>query len=169
MFNQIDNNSGHLVDGPVPQCRKTDVKFTSTPTTRGVETYTPLTGLKNITDGTSKTLCVGEVGRGTSDRSPIFNSNDGNTATPIGEEKPFCQRCTFPPMPLNVTSDPGNIYGDTGFGGAHSGVVMFLMCDSSVQQISREIDLAVLDRMATRAGDDPYELDKPATSCQHAP
>ena len=169
LYNQVDNSSAHLVDGPVPQCRRADVKLTTTPTNRGVASFTPLTSLKKITDGTSKTLLAGEVGRGTSDAAPIFNSNDGNTATPVGEEKPFCQRCTAPARPITVASDPNNIYGDSGFGGAHSGVVMFLMCDSSVHQISREIDLTVLDRMATRAGDDPYELDKPATPCKHAP
>jgi len=169
LYNQIDNSSGHLVDGPMPQCRKNDVRMTSTPTNKGVLSFTPLTGFKDITDGTSKTLLAGEVGRGIADRSPIFNSNDGNTAVPIGEERPFCQRCTHPPMPLTQTTDPNKIYGDTGFGGAHSGVVMFLMCDSSVQQISRETDLAVLDRMSTRAGDDPYTLDGTAAPCKHVP
>ena len=169
LYDQVNNSSAHLVDGPMPQCRSKEVKYTSTPTNRGVLSFNPLTGLKDITDGTSKTLLGGEVGRGTSERCPGFNSNDGRTATPIGEEEPFCQRCTHPPMPLGVTSDPDKVYGDAGFGGAHNHVVMFVMCDSSVQAISREIDLAVLDRMATRAGDDPYELDRPANPCKHVP
>jgi prepilin-type N-terminal cleavage/methylation domain-containing protein len=171
LFDDVTNQSSHLVDGPVPQCRSSDVKVTTVTSGRGdgVLSFTPLTGLKNITDGTSKTLLVGEVGRGTSDATPIFNSNDNRTAMPIGEEEPFCQRCTAPARPINVSSDPNRIYGDSGFGSAHSDIVMFLMCDGSVQRISRDVDLAVLDRMATRAGDDPYELDKPAIPCKHTP
>jgi prepilin-type N-terminal cleavage/methylation domain-containing protein len=169
MFNEIDNSTGHLVDGPVPQCRRNDVKVNNNATGKGpgVLSFTMLTSLKNITDGTSKTLLVGEVGRGTSERTPIFNSNDNTIATPAGEERPFCQRCTNPPPPIGTTGDPNNIYGDSGFGSAHNGIVTFLMCDGSVQQLSRDIDFAVLDRMATRSGDDPYELDRPATPCQH--
>jgi hypothetical protein len=46
---------------------------------------------------------------------------------------------------------------------------MFLLCDGSVQSISRDINLAVLDRMATRAGDDPYDVDGVAQSCVRVP
>jgi prepilin-type N-terminal cleavage/methylation domain-containing protein len=171
LWDNIDNGSSHLVDGPVPQCRSTDVKSTNVTSGKGdgVLSFNPITGLKDITDGTSKTLLVGEVGRGTSGATPIFNSNDNRTAMPIGEERPFCQRCTAPARPMNVSSDPNNIYGDSGFGGAHGDIVMFLMCDGSVQQISRNVDLAVLDRMATRDGDDPYELDRPVIPCKHIP
>jgi hypothetical protein len=166
-LDDIDNGSGHLVDGPIPQCKRSDVKTKSASGKGpGVVSYPLLTGLKNITDGTSKTLLVGEVSRFTSDRTPIFNSNS-DIALALGEEKPFCQRCTAPPRPLGSTSDPNGIYADPGFGGAHESIVMFLMCDGSVQALSRDIDLAVLDRLATRAGDDPYELDRPAIPCQH--
>jgi hypothetical protein len=167
MYDEIDNGTGHLVDGPVPQCRRNDVKTTAS-TGKGptVLQFTMLTSLKHITDGTSKTLLVGEVGRGTSERTPIFNSNDNTIATPAGEERPFCQRCTSPAPRVGETFN-STVHGDSGFGGAHNGIVTFLMCDGSVQQISRDIDFAVLDRMATRAGDDPYELDRPATPCQH--
>jgi hypothetical protein len=169
LYDDIDNNSGHLVDGAMPQCRKPDVKLTTTPTNRGVAHFTPLTALKSITDGTSKTLMAGEVGRGTSEEAPAFNTNDNRTATPIGEERPFCQRCQHPPRPLGTTSDPQGIYGDAGFGSAHPGITQFVMCDSSVHSLSRTIDLTVLDRMGTRAGDDPYEIDKPAVPCKHVP
>jgi prepilin-type N-terminal cleavage/methylation domain-containing protein len=169
LYDQIDNSSGHLVDGAMPQCRRQEVKFTTTPTNRGVLSFRPVTALKSITDGTSKTLLAGEVGRGTSEAAAAFNTNDNRTATPLGEEEPFCQRCMHPARPLGVTQDPLQQYGDGGFGSAHPGITQFLMCDSSVQSLSRDIDLAVLDRMATRDGDDPYELDKPAEPCKHVP
>lgn len=168
MFNEIDNSTGHIVDGPIPQCRRTEVKLDNTTSGKGpgVLSFRPLTGLKDVTDGTSKTLLAGEVGRGTSERVPIFDSNDNAIATPAGEERPFCQRCTSPAPRPGETFNP-DIHGDSGFGSAHTNVVMFLMCDSSVQAISRDIDFAVLDRMATRAGDDPYQRDQAVTPCQH--
>ena len=55
--------------------------------------------------------------------------------------------------------------GDNGFGGVHSGVTLFVMCDGSVQSISKETDLPVLDRLATRAGDDQYDINGTAKSC----
>jgi prepilin-type processing-associated H-X9-DG protein len=122
--------------------------------------------MKSITDGTSKTALCGEVGRGLSEDDQAFNG-DAFPAYPLGETKPFCQRCGLSPPPLgqNPTGTDALAYGDQGFGGMHNGVVMFGMCDGSVQAISRDIDGAVLDCMATRAGDDPYQLDKPAKSC----
>jgi prepilin-type N-terminal cleavage/methylation domain-containing protein len=169
LYDDIDNSSGHLVDGAMPQCRRPDVKLKSTSTSQGVVSFIPITAFKSITDGLSKTLFAGEVGRGTSEGAPAFNTNDNRTATPIGEEEPFCQRCLHPARPLGTTSDPQGLYGDAGFGSAHPGITQFVMGDGSVHSISREVDLAALDRAATRAGDDPYEFDKPAVPCDHVP
>lgn len=152
----FDNSSGHLVDGPMPQCRSKDVRYTTSPNTRGVLSFTALTSFKNITDGTSKTVLSGEVGRRQSESGQAFNG-DYDPGVWLGEKNPFCQRC------LQNAAEGG----DGGFGGAHSGIVMFAMCDGSVQAISRSTDLAVLDRMATRAGDDPYTLDGTASPCEH--
>jgi hypothetical protein len=161
-WGQFDGQSSHLVDGPVPQCwaKKDvgDVRYTTTPTNRGILSFKARTGLKNITDGTTKTLLGGEVGRATAESSHAFNG-DHLPAMWIGRDNPFCQRCGEPREPK-----PG---GDDGFGGMHPSMVMFVMCDGSVQAISRDINLDVLDRMATRAGDDPYTLDEAVEPCQH--
>ena len=125
---------------------------------RGVQSWTALTSLKSITDGTSKTLLGGEVSRRESERTHAFNG-DYFPGYWVGEEEPFCQKCT-------LSKDEG---GDAGFGGAHNGVVNFAMCDGSVQTISKDINLPVLDRMATRAGDDPYEMNGVASPCNHTP
>lgn len=154
--NWNDGNS-HLQDGAIPPCDRTSVRFhgSSPPLNRGVAGFRAMTGLKNITDGTSKTLLGGEVGRASSEDSHAFNG-DHNPGIEIGEKKPFCARCA-----QNKAEG-----GDTGFGSVHSGTVLFVMCDGSVQAVSRETDVAVLDRMATREGDDPYVLDGTAPSCQ---
>lgn len=159
-----DNSNSHYLDGPIPQCEKKAITYTTSPNTRGVATWKPRISMKSITDGTSKTFLCGEVGRGISEIDQVFNG-DFYPAYPIGETKPFCQRCGLEPVPLGVIPTNPEVYGDKGFGGMHKGIVMFSMCDGSVQAISRDIDGAVLDSMATRAGNDPYELDKPARSC----
>jgi prepilin-type N-terminal cleavage/methylation domain-containing protein len=157
-YNQAQANAfSHLVDGPIPQCRVTNV-VKGGAGNRGALQWKAFTSLKNITDGTSKTLLGGEVGKGLSEKVHAFNG-DFFPGFWIGEMEPFCQKCG-----LNEDDD-----GDEGFGGMHSGIVMFVMCDGSVRAISRETNLAVLDRAATRAGDDPYDFEGSAESCKHVP
>jgi hypothetical protein len=126
------------------------------PSNKSVLHFKARTALKNITDGTSKTALGGEVGRRISETGHAFNG-DHFPGEWMGGDNPFCQRCT-----QSQAED-----GDFGFGGGHPGIVMFVMCDGSVQPISRDINVDVLDRMATRAGDDPYTLDGVVTPCQH--
>lgn len=153
----IGNAFYHFVDGPIPQCRQGNV-VKGGAGGRGTIRWTAMTSLKNITDGTSKTLLSGEVGKYHSEYVHAFNG-DHFPGLWIGELEPFCQRCG-----LNRDDD-----GDPGFGGMHPSIVMFVMCDGSVRPVSRETSLAVLDRAATRAGDDPYEFDGTVEPCQHIP
>jgi prepilin-type N-terminal cleavage/methylation domain-containing protein len=156
----------HLFDGAMPQANQSKVKYGGT-NNRGVVSFQGEVSFANITDGTSNTLMIGEVGRGLSEAGHVFNG-DHDPAELIGHDAPFCQRCDLPPVPPGVTAtadEKKSIYGDGGFGGNHSGVVLFVMCDASVQAISRETDLNVLDRMATRAGDDVFDINGTATQC----
>jgi prepilin-type N-terminal cleavage/methylation domain-containing protein len=161
IWDDFDQSNSHLTDGALPQGdhKNKTVIYTSSPTNRGVIRFKSRTNLNRITDGTSKTLLAGEVSRATSELSHAF-SGDFYSGLWLGEANGFCQLCS-------QTRDEG---GETNrFGGAHPGVVMFAMCDGSVQAISRDTNLAVLDRMATRAGDDPYELEGTAPPCKHTP
>jgi prepilin-type processing-associated H-X9-DG protein len=162
------DKTGHLADGATPQCRKMDIVFTTTPdypNSRGVLRYKGQTGLKHIVDGTSKTMFGGEVGRGTSERGHAFNG-DHMPALQLGVLSPFCEKCELPPNP-NPVASVGPNDGDAGFGSAHPGVAQFVMCDGSVQTISRDVDLLVLDYMATRAGGELYQIDggPPSPDC----
>jgi prepilin-type processing-associated H-X9-DG protein len=151
-----------LNDGAIPQPRSKPMgtgpngKYDST--YRGIIGWNALTGLKSITDGTSKTLLGGEASRALAEQGHAFNG-DRFPGYWVGEEEPFCEKCT-------LTNEEG---GEVAFGGAHNGVVNFVLCDGSVQAIAKDINLPVLDRMATRAGDDPYETGGVASPCRHTP
>jgi prepilin-type N-terminal cleavage/methylation domain-containing protein len=147
-----DGSSGMYVDGAMPQARRPVTYRTGSGANgRQVVSYTPVTTLAKITDGTSKTLLVGEVSLALSEEVQVFNG-DSFPGYPVGEERPFCEDCT-------------TVDGDRGFGAGHPGVVNFLMCDASVQSISRDVDMRVMDRAATRAQEDLYEFGGSAESC----
>jgi len=166
-----DNGNSHQVDGPVPQCNTrsgtTEItKGSSGAAARGIISFKSRARLKKVTDGTSKTAIVIEVGRGTSERYPAFNG-DSAAGVFIGEYKyNFCKRCTTAP-PADPDAAVTSNDGDGGIGSAHPGIVQFLFTDGSVQSLSTDVDLTVLDHMATRSGDVPYEFEKAATPCVH--
>ena len=105
------NNQSCLVDGPIPQPKSRPTgtgpngKYDST--YRGILGFKALTSIKNVTDGTSKTLLGGEVSRREAERTHAFNG-DFFPGYWVGEQEPFCIDCT-------QTLDEG---GDPGFGGA---------------------------------------------------
>jgi prepilin-type processing-associated H-X9-DG protein len=45
------------------------------------------------------------------------------------------------------------------FGGPHSGVCMFVMCDGSVKALRTSIDIYTLTYLATRNGGEPFSGD----------
>jgi hypothetical protein len=165
-------STGNTVDGAMPQCNRSDVKYSDGNGRRFLVSFKAQTALKHITDGTTHTALIGEVGRRVSETGHAFNG-DHSPGVLLGERRPFCQRCEGPAPPTptsNVSDNSGppdtdTNYGDGGFGGAHPGVVNFVMCDASVRSVSKETDIAVLDRMATRAGDDHYDINGSAGSC----
>ncbi len=161
-FNDSDSynsRTAHLIDGPVPQINRETGLIREN---GHVRAWRGATKLKHITDGTSLTLLAGEVSRYISEGGHAFNG-DFSPYEWVGHLAPFCQRCSLPRSPTGSPNDVN--FADPGFGGNHPGVVLFVMCDSSVQAISRETDLNVLDRMATRASDDHYDLNGTATTC----
>jgi prepilin-type N-terminal cleavage/methylation domain-containing protein len=155
----FDSGSAHLVDGPVPQINRATGLIREN---GHVRSWRGATKLKNITDGTSLTLLAGEVSRYISEAGQAYNG-DNFPYWWVGFYKPFCQRCTLPYSSTAAATDTA--YADAGFGSGHPGVVIFVMCDSSVAALSRDIDVNVLDRMATRANDDLYSLTGTMTQC----
>jgi prepilin-type N-terminal cleavage/methylation domain-containing protein len=153
-----DANS-YLVDGPAPACRRENIKATDTKR-RFLTGWKPETSFKSITDGTSNTLLIGEVGRFTSETSQAFNGDTTPGVFVGANGGPFCQRCGLPGIPPGVTPMGSQVfeYGDGGFGSVHPSVVQFVMCDGSVRSISTEVDLAIMDAFASRARGDVATL-----------
>jgi prepilin-type N-terminal cleavage/methylation domain-containing protein/prepilin-type processing-associated H-X9-DG protein len=149
----FDNTNSQWMDGPIPPPDRATVVFGGA-ANRGVKSFKPITTLADVTDGTSQTLLGGEVGRYVSEGGHAFNG-DHFPGVFLGRGAPFCQRCD--------RSEAEQ--GDNGFGSVHPGVVQFAMCDGSVQSLSKETDLNVLDRMATRAGEELYDRNGTASAC----
>jgi prepilin-type processing-associated H-X9-DG protein len=149
-------HNSHLADGPVPQPNRSNELYYDPPSSKRVKSWKARTSFKSISDGLSQTIICGEVGRGTSERGHAFNG-DHFPGVWVGSREPFCQRCELRPKKATDTG-PDSDYGDGGFGSSHSGVINFVMCDGHVQAISRDVDMNIMDRFATRAADDIADL-----------
>ncbi|TWT78210.1 hypothetical protein Pla123a_10000 [Posidoniimonas polymericola] len=155
--------SGSYVDGAMPQARNIRYRGGSAIGNRSVVSFKALTSFSKIIDGTSKTLLAGEVSKRLAEGVQVFNG-DSLPGIAIGETRDFCQQ-----LCLEANDDPKNgPLGGLGFGAGHPGVAVFAMCDGSVHVLSRSTDLKVMDRAATRAGEDIYDFDGTAPSC-HTP
>jgi prepilin-type N-terminal cleavage/methylation domain-containing protein len=146
-------NNSHYADGALPQCNPDDIIWETTAKKRALG-FKSRTSLKSIVDGTSKTALAGEVGKFVSEGGHAFNG-DHNHNMQLGWRKPFCQKCYL--------NEPEG--GDTGFGSMHPGVVMFAFCDGSTRGLSKDTDLGVLDCIATRAGNETYDIDGTYAQC----
>jgi prepilin-type N-terminal cleavage/methylation domain-containing protein len=166
-FGNMDWTSAttHLLDGATPAINRTSGLFKNGNRVVG---WRGAVSFKNISDGLSQTLLVGEVGRGRSESGHAYNGDHfpfefiGSRAN---GSKGFCQRCDLRPRTPQEANEPAANFGDMGFGSTHPNTTVFAMCDASVQPLSRDIDLNVLDRMATRAGDDLYDINGSAAQC----
>jgi prepilin-type processing-associated H-X9-DG protein len=123
---------------------------------RGVVNFKGAVPIRRVLDGVSKTALAGEVSLAVSGSRHAFNG-DHDWDLGLGEEAPFCVRCTLPydPDPRNRQNS-----GELLFGGAHPGIVNFVFCDGHVEAISRSVDDRILDCVATRAGEEIYNLDQ---------
>ena len=112
---------------------------------RGFRGYTTL---QTITDGTSNTLLLGEkhVVRG---REGTEGAGDHSFYNGIGYNS--AQRVAGPSFPLaRDPLDTSSGFQDK-FGGPHTGLVLFALCDGSIRPIRTSIDTANLRRLAMRS------------------
>ena len=152
------------VDGVIVPCKPG--QYTQTPGTggsanypQGVATYKSPVSFAKITDGTTKTLMFGEISKRRADGFQAFNG-DSPSSLFVGQDRPLA------PQPEPSPDQPPSDYlNKVSFGSSHAGVVQFVMCDGSVQSISRDIDPTILDRMAWRNDDEVYELTGALPTC----
>jgi hypothetical protein len=113
-----------------------------------IKGYRGYTSIASIPDGTSNTLLLGEkhVVKG---REGQESTGDHSFYNGIGYNS--AQRVAGPSFPLaRDPFDTTSGFPDK-FGGPHTGVVMFALCDGSVRSIRTSIDTANLRRLAMRA------------------
>ena len=106
--------------------------------------------IRDITDGTSNTLMVGEpfIPEGEMTRSPY------NGPAYFGRHFQNFTRIGGPGVPLahNPSDQRGTLYS---FGSAHSGMVQFALADGSVRGISTSISTGVLGDLCNRRDGSP--------------
>ena len=117
---------------------------------RGGTAYTGVKqiGARNITDGLSRTLLVGEKRldrRLTAARTPQCSDNEGYTA---GWD---WDTVRFGGNPPEIDRDTGVDQCDLLFGAAHPGNGQFLFCDGSVRPVSYTVDRTVFQNASNRA------------------
>jgi prepilin-type N-terminal cleavage/methylation domain-containing protein/prepilin-type processing-associated H-X9-DG protein len=117
----------------------------------------------DITDGTSNTLLLSEVG-GRNDlwvlgRKVSGSSGGGAWSNPSGCEQtltgttPGSDPPTAGPCAVNCTNNNGQVYG------FHSGSANVLLADGSVRAVHNDLNLHVLVALVTRAGGEVLTLD----------
>jgi prepilin-type N-terminal cleavage/methylation domain-containing protein len=144
--------------------------------------------LMDVADGTSNTLLFGEKHIRPSSMPNGFRTGINEDRSPFGGQNNSTRRCagikrggtnsledngsTFPPgfplpnpvpggvqqRPLQPPDSEANL-ANTCFGGPHSGVCMFALCDGSVRAIKTSIDIYTLTYLATRNGGEPLTGD----------
>ena len=121
-------------------------------------------GFRDITDGTSNTVMVGEKfwSQGEWDRACCNGDRtDGSVFNQTGSWREYnvARNLRFP-LRTGVESPGGDGWNDpsrttaaraAGFGSWHTGTVQFLMCDGSVQNLSENISNVIQWRLADRS------------------
>lgn len=109
----------------------------------------PVIALKDITDGTSSTLMVGETLPEQCTFFGLYSNNFSVASTTIPLNNLVSDRDAEYPMDFN----PGSNWFETGgFKSAHPGIVHFVMADGSVQSLSEAIDYLTFNRLGSRTG-----------------
>jgi prepilin-type N-terminal cleavage/methylation domain-containing protein len=145
-------NSTAIWDDP----RKGDGVFLYADTTFGpndtVATWQSLIAFRNVTDGLSNTLLIGEKhvqpadwGQQPAGDNSVYNGDDIRTIVRVaGRQSPG-------PIDRPLAFSATDSYRpDERFGSYHAGVCQFVMCDGSVRMIQASIDIEILTRLAVR-------------------
>jgi len=114
--------------------------------------------IKNIIDGTSKTLAIGEMATVTHKRRRTFWAYSYlgyNTSVATTQSRSLLvdyDRC------VEVGGPGGQNPCERGWGGFHSGVLLFALCDGSVRNVNISIDMNVFVAIATISGEEVAQV-----------
>ena len=108
--------------------------------------YPQRVGVKDIIDGTSNTLFVGEV---THKRSIRGVDTGSITDQLLGN---YCMASTV--MGINWPNRGAGWPAGGGFASQHEGGAQFLLCDGAVRFVSENIDGRLLGFLGTKSGDE---------------
>jgi hypothetical protein len=114
-------------------------------------TWTPAVNLLSITDGTSNTLMFGEKHirpnslRGKNEDRSVFGGQNNSVRRMAGTAANGDQR------PLRDPRDQNGALANTSFGGPHTGVCQFVLCDGSVRTVAVTTPLATLTALVGRS------------------
>lgn len=107
--------------------------------------------MKDVTDGTSNTLMIGESAFGDNDTNvrPWIVGSVGNCLYSVRNVA----------YPINQGEKPGPLRNNVGFGSEHSNGAHFAFADGSVRFLNDSIELRTMFAMASRAGDETLPAD----------
>ncbi len=103
--------------------------------------------IAQVSDGTTNTFAVGEKSMNP-DRYETWDRWGDSLSMYVGGTDPDITRWAGPDHPLQ--QDRGGLSDPFSFGGPHPGVVLFAMCDGSVQGIEVAINLEIYGYLANR-------------------
>jgi prepilin-type N-terminal cleavage/methylation domain-containing protein len=121
----------------------------------GVLYKNSVVSLESITDGTSNTFALGEIS---------FNEYSGYRAWARGGDLSISNNTIAPcknlcdANPIGVATPYYTHFNDGQFASEHPGGTHFMMCDSSVQFISENIDVILSQALATRNFDEAVSV-----------
>jgi prepilin-type N-terminal cleavage/methylation domain-containing protein/prepilin-type processing-associated H-X9-DG protein len=117
--------------------------------------FGPPLGVRDMLDGTSATLLVGEK------RMNLFylgiQRSDDNEGYTAGNDWDTMRDANVPPLP--DTNAPTSENGFAGFGSSHPSGMNFVFGDGSVRHLKYSINPTVFSRLGTRADGNPLDSD----------
>jgi hypothetical protein len=151
--NSFDGQMGNGLDAPV--VRSPDPKLKPRPDGKSQRSVSVQPG-KQILDGTSKTLLLGEkcLNAQLSDQGPQASDDAGFAE---GWDWDVIRWGYIPPSPDWVSPPEGDASLHSAFGSSHPGLFTAGLCDGSVSAISYDVDLEVFKRACSRDDGQVYE------------